>query len=228
MSAGYNNRESWDDYFFRIAVAISSRSTCPRANIGAVLTKRNVIIGTGYNGARPGQPHCLERNQTLEQHMALDHCGWSVHAEKNAVYNSFIQVDGSTLYVVGPRPICPDCRDYLRARGVEDIRHRDFAPSLDALARDIRAWQAVTFPHATPSSVAEHLRREAEELASAPMSPEEIADIFHLLVAAAEVNRYDLGELVARKFAINQQRVWGEPEPVTGVVEHIRAVEAPS
>jgi hypothetical protein len=201
MSTGYNNRVSWDDYCFEIASVVSRRSTCPRAAMGAVLTKHRQIIGTGYNGAAPGLPHCLERNQTLTQHLEIDHCAWAIHAERNAVYNTFVQVDGATLYVVGPRPIA----------------------TLDSLAHDIRGWQTVTFPQATPASVALHLRREAAELACAPSDPEEIADIFHLLVAAAEANGYDLIDIVAAKFTVNLARRWQAPDS-TGVVEHVREV----
>lgn len=214
-------RPDRDSFWFGIAAQYATRATCPRASIGAVLVKFDRIVGAGFNGAAPGLPHCLERGQTFEEHMALDHCGWSVHAERNAVYNTFIQVDGATLYVVGPRPICPDCRDYLTSRGVTDIRWRSGATSLDSLARDIRAWQAETFPHATPASVAEHLRREAAELADEPSNPEEMADVFHLLVAAAEANGYDLAEIVGLKFAVNQARTWGKPD-IHGVVEHVR------
>jgi dCMP deaminase len=223
MSTGYNNRVSWDDYCFEIASVVSRRSTCPRAAMGAVLTKHRQIIGTGYNGAAPGLPHCLERNQTLTQHLEIDHCAWAIHAERNAVYNTFVQVDGATLYVVGPRPICPDCRDYLSSRGVTDIRVRRGIATLDSLAHDIRGWQTVTFPQATPASVALHLRREAAELACAPSDPEEIADIFHLLVAAAEANGYDLIDIVAAKFTVNLARRWQAPDS-TGVVEHVREV----
>jgi dCMP deaminase len=226
MSTGYNNRVSEEDYFFEIASVVSRRATCPRARIGAVLSKFGRIIGTGYNGAAPGEPHCLERDQTLEQHLALRHCEWALHAERNALRNAFIPADGATLYVVGPRPVCPNCRDYLASRGVTDIRHRYGVATLDTLAREIRAWQAATFPHATPVSVAEHLRREAEELAGEPSDPEEMADIFHLLVAAAEANGYDLVNVVATKFAVNLNRRWQAPD-AAGVVEHVRSEATP-
>lgn len=98
---------------------------------------------------------------------------------------------------------------------------------LDALARDIVAWQAMTFPQATPASVAEHLKREAVELTDEPSSAEEIADVFHLLVAAAAANGYDLGDIVATKLAVNQARRWGQPDPATGVVEHLKEAKAP-
>lgn len=216
-------RPDRDTFWFGQAAQYATRATCPRASIGAILVKFDRLIGAGFNGAPPGLPHCLERNQTLEQHLTIDHCVWAVHAERNALYNALIPADGATLYVVGVRRVCEYCRDYLESRGVTDIRYREPAPSLDALARDIRAWQAVTFPRATAASVAEHLRREAEELANDPSSPAEMADVFHLLVAAAEANGYDLVDLVARKFAINRQREWQAPDEA-GVVEHVREV----
>jgi hypothetical protein len=153
--------------------------------------------------------------------MALLHCQDAIHAEYNALANALVPAFGATLYVVGPRRVCPDCADRLRENGVTDIRHRESVPTLDALAHEIRVWQAEKFPHATTTSIAHHLYREAEELVGAPFSPEEMADIFHLLVAAAEANRYDLVDIVARKFAINQQREWQAPDE-HGVVEHIR------
>lgn len=218
------SRPDRDDYYFRIAGVVASRATCPRASIGAVLVKRDVIAGTGYNGAAPGEPHCLERDQTLDQHLALRHCDWALHAERNALRNAFIPADGATLYVVGPRPVCPNCRDYLASRGVNDIRHRYGVATLDSLAAEIRTWQGATFPHATPDSVWTHLRREKDELdQSGARDPEEIADLFHLVVAAAEANGYDLVNVVATKFAVNLARRWQSPDE-HGVVEHVREV----
>lgn len=118
--------------------------------------------------------------------------------------------------------LCVNCHHAKTFTG--SCPHADYRKpvgSLDVLARDIRVWQAATFPHATPGSVAEHLRREAEELAGEPTNPEEIADIFHLLVAAAEANGYDLIDVVATKFAINKNRQWRAPD-LAGVVEHVR------
>jgi dCMP deaminase len=210
------SRPSWDDYFFQVAATVATRATCPRASIGAVLVRDKKILSTGYNGPAAGLPHC----PTTPEHLNLAHCLASLHAEKNALTNATVQTFGATMYVVGPRVVCPDCRDAMQLCGVS-YRYRPTVHTLDALATAIRAWQAVTFPHATPGSVTEHLRREAEELAAAPFSPEEIADIFHLLIAAAEVNRYDLVEIVARKFAINRSRTWMPPDS-KGVVEHVR------
>lgn len=210
-------RPDWDAYFFELATHVATRATCPRAAIGAVLVKNRRVIGTGYNGAPEGAPHCPD----TPEHNALDHCPAAVHAEYNALANALVPAFGATLYVVGVRRICPDCADRLRENGVTDLRHRYALPSLDVLARQIRAWQAETFPRATPASVAAHLVREAAELAADPSSSEEIADVFHLLVAAASANGYDLASITSWKLAVNRRRTWQAPD-AHGVVEHAR------
>ena len=50
----------WDDYFLGIAEAVSARAKCVRRRVGAVLVVDRRIIATGYNGAAPGLPDCLE------------------------------------------------------------------------------------------------------------------------------------------------------------------------
>lgn len=189
--------------------------------MGAVLIKDRKIIGTGYNGVASREPHCLERGQTLEQHMALRHCEWALHAERNALRNAFIPADGATLYVVGPRPVCPNCRDYLSSRGVSDIRHRESVPTLDSVIREVNAWQAETFPRATPASVVEHLRREVAELIVDPTNTSELADVVFLAVGLAYELDVDLMTIVADKLAVNRARTWGQPDS-QGVTEHVR------
>jgi hypothetical protein len=95
------------------------------------------------------------------------------------------------------------------------------AEPLDQLAELIRIWQRATFPQATPASVAEHLRREALEFCESPTNAEEIADLFHLVVGAAQASGHNLAKIVAEKFAENRARQWGEPD-AEGVVEHVK------
>lgn len=95
------------------------------------------------------------------------------------------------------------------------------AGGLDALAIEINEWAAVTFPFRTAASVAEHLRREAHELAEAPLDPEEMADVFILLANLWKLTGVDLPCAVAAKLAKNRARKWGKPD-AQGVVEHVR------
>lgn len=221
------NRPSWDDYFFRIAAEVATRATCPRAAIGCVIVhpRTRRILATGYNGGASGEAHCDDVGCTI----LANHCVRAVHAEVNAAHQTArhpgLAYAGLVAYVVGGREVCSHCARELYAVGVREVFSREAVPTLDGLTREIRTWQAATFPQATPSSVAEHLRREAEELAGEPSDPEEMADIFHLLVASAEANGYDLVDVVSTKFAINRARAWGKPDGA-GVVEHLREVTA--
>lgn len=108
------------------------------------------------------------------------------------------------------------CGGYECAPGAVD--------SLDGLAQEVRAWQRVTFPRATPHSVATHLLKEARELHREPGDAEEIADLFMLVVGAAGASGVDLAAAVRRKLEENKGRTWGEPD-ADGVVEHVRDIE---
>ncbi|HOQ28650.1 MAG TPA: cell division protein DedD, partial [Armatimonadota bacterium] len=50
----------WDEYFVGIARAVAARAKCTRRQVGAVLVLGRRIIATGYNGAAPGRPDCLQ------------------------------------------------------------------------------------------------------------------------------------------------------------------------
>src|SRR3989304_5535577 len=54
------DRPSWDEYFSRIAQEVSTRSTCLRRRVGAILVLEKRILSTGYNGAPKGLAHCSE------------------------------------------------------------------------------------------------------------------------------------------------------------------------
>lgn len=210
-------RPSWDDYFFELAAVAATRATCPRAQIGSILVKNKRVISSGYNGVPDGESHCPD----TAEHMALDHCRAAVHAEYNALANALVPAFGATLYVVGPRRVCPDCADRLRENGVTDIRWRASVPSLGRVVAEVNAWQAETFPRATPASVVEHLRREVKELIEDPTNTSELADVVFLAVGLAYELGVDLTTVVADKLAVNRQRVWGQPD-AHGVVEHVR------
>jgi dCMP deaminase len=100
-------RLSWDDYFLKMAETACLRSTCLRAQFGAVLVKDNTIISTGYNGAASGVRSCLERGECVRErlnirsgeHYEICH---SVHAEANAIIRaSFDRMNDATLYIYG-------------------------------------------------------------------------------------------------------------------------------
>ena len=93
-----SDRPSWDEYFASLADLASTRATCDRKHVGAVLVRDNRVLATGYNGSVRGLPHCDDAGHTMED----GHCVRTVHAEVNAVLSAArhgVSTDGATLYV---------------------------------------------------------------------------------------------------------------------------------
>jgi len=99
------NRPSWDLYFARIARVASTRSTCLRRHVGAVLVLEKRILATGYNGAPAGLAHCADTG-CLREHYNVpagerhELCR-GLHAEMNALLQGArygIRIVGATLY----------------------------------------------------------------------------------------------------------------------------------
>lgn len=92
MDEMIQERLSHDAYFMALARMASSRSTCPRRSVGAVLIREKRVISTGYNGSPPGFRQC-DVDGCL---MVEGHCINTVHAEQNALLRSREQ--GDTIY----------------------------------------------------------------------------------------------------------------------------------
>ncbi|MCM8815877.1 MAG: cytidine/deoxycytidylate deaminase family protein, partial [Candidatus Omnitrophica bacterium] len=100
------SRPEWDDYFLRIAVLVSERSTCLRRNVGALLVKEKRILATGYNGAPSGIRHCDETGCLREQLKIPpgerhELCR-GLHAEQNAIIQAAyhgVSIRESVLYI---------------------------------------------------------------------------------------------------------------------------------
>lgn len=100
-------RPGWDEYFINIAKAVSTRATCLRRKYGAVITKNNIIISTGYNGAPRGAKDCLDMGKCTRTELQIPHgeryelCH-SVHAESNAIIRAPMdELKGSKIYISG-------------------------------------------------------------------------------------------------------------------------------
>ena len=119
----------WDDYFLGIATAVAARAKCTRRKVGAVLVVDRRIIGTGYNGAAPGKPDCLEgacprgrQDYTQVQPMSdYDTPGSpgfciAIHAEVNALLHATRDTHSASVYVTDEP--CAGCRKALAAAGV--------------------------------------------------------------------------------------------------------------
>jgi len=129
------SRPPWDEYFLKIADLVSTRSTCPRLHVGAVLVKDRMIVSTGYNGSPRKTDQCDE----VGCRVVNDHCIRTNHGEENAVlqaaYNG-ISTKGATLYTkYFP---CEHCVKILINAGVERIVYQEIYKNLDqTFAREL-------------------------------------------------------------------------------------------
>lgn len=126
-------REDWDLYFMKLAFMASSRATCPRRHVGAILVQGRSVKGTSYNGAPSGAPDCTEIGCLLRDGV----CQRTIHAEANLI----LQTDhaervGATVYCTD-RP-CWSCANLLANSGINTIvysraYHRDLQAVQDIL-----------------------------------------------------------------------------------------------
>ncbi len=116
-----SKRISWDEYFISIAEKASMRSTCPKAAVGAIVVKDNQIIGTGYNGAPSGLPHCSDIG-CIEIN---GHCSNVIHAEINAIIHAQKNnnVNGAILYCTY-KP-CFECCKIIINVGISKVKYRN-------------------------------------------------------------------------------------------------------
>jgi len=134
------HRPDWDEYFMAIAELVSSRSTCLRRYVGAVLVKEKRILATGYNGAPSGIPHCKEvgcirekmKVPSGERHELCR----GLHAEQNVIIQAAyhgVSIKGSILYVTC-HP-CSVCAKMIINAGIREVVIKDTYP--DKIAAEL-------------------------------------------------------------------------------------------
>lgn len=113
-----NNRPKWDEYFLKLAMLASERSTCSRMHCGCVLVKDRFVLATGYNGSLPHQPHCDEAGCLIVD----NHCVRTNHAEINALVQAAIHggaIKGATAYITNMS--CTTCSKALITAGIKKV-----------------------------------------------------------------------------------------------------------
>jgi dCMP deaminase len=123
-------RPSWDQYFMEITSLVTSRSTCLRRSVGAVLVKDKKILATGYNGAPTGLAHCqdvgcLRQKNNIPSGQRHELCR-GLHAEQNAIIQAAyhgVSIKGATLYCTNIP--CVICTKMLINAGIVRICYLD-------------------------------------------------------------------------------------------------------
>lgn len=145
-------RADWHRYFMGIAHQASTRSTCQRKHVGAVIVRDKTILSTGYNGSVRGLPHCEDVGCVMED----GHCVATVHAEANAIIQAAkngVSIEGSELYTTASP--CWSCFKLIANVGIKKIfygefyreeRSREIAPRIGIELVDLAMISADTAP----------------------------------------------------------------------------------
>ncbi|HXL02354.1 MAG TPA: cytidine/deoxycytidylate deaminase family protein [Candidatus Atribacteria bacterium] len=127
------DRPDWDTYFMSIAHLVSTRSTCLRRQVGAVMVRDKQILTTGYNGVPQGITHCtsetcLRSLKNIPSGQQQELCR-GLHAEQNAIIQAAlhgVSTKEATLYCTH-KP-CILCAKMLINAGVARIVYQNFYP----------------------------------------------------------------------------------------------------
>ena len=119
-------RPSWDEYFLSIADLVSTRSTCLRRRVGAVLVRDKKILATGYNGAPSKVRHCsvvgcIREKLKVPSGQRHELCR-GLHAEQNAFLQAALHgtsLKGASLYST-TQP-CIICAKMVINAGITDM-----------------------------------------------------------------------------------------------------------
>ncbi len=106
-----------------IARVVSSRSTCERKFVGAVIVRDRTILSTGYNGSIRGMPHCTEAGHMMED----NHCVATIHAEVNAILQAAkngVRIDDAAIYVTASP--CWGCFKAIANAGIRRVIYGEF------------------------------------------------------------------------------------------------------
>lgn len=122
-------RPSLDKFYLAMAEMVSERSTCLHRHQGAVLVQDGRVIGTGYNGSPPEQPHCTDLNECSKE--KYNTCrAEGLHGESNALLTAArlgIRTRGSVIYTVYSP--CRTCCNMLRVAGIVGIVYKELYPA---------------------------------------------------------------------------------------------------
>ncbi len=135
-----DKRISWDEYFMMIAEDVSTRATCIRRRVGAVIVKNKRILSTGYNGPPTGISHCnsetcLRTKYNVPSGERHELCR-GLHAEQNAIIQAAqygVSISDAQIFVT--HQPCSICTKMLINSGIKKFTYR--SPYDDKLATEM-------------------------------------------------------------------------------------------
>lgn len=141
-------RPDWNTYFMEIATLVSSRSTCLRRQVGAIVVKEKNILSSGYNGVPSGITHCdvvgcLREKLGVPSGERHELCR-GLHAEQNAIIQAAYHgtsINGSLLYCTNLP--CSICTKMIINAGIEKVIYKE--GYMDELAQEMMKESGMTF-----------------------------------------------------------------------------------
>lgn len=110
------------EIYMEVCHVLSKRSTCTRGHVGSILIRDRRIVATGYNGAPPHLPHCIDVGCDVPPDNEDAGCQRAVHAEANVIAfaaRTGQGTEGSDLYCThGP---CFRCAQLIVCAGIERV-----------------------------------------------------------------------------------------------------------
>tara|TARA_Y100000768_G_scaffold381532_1_gene360352 strand:+ start:4181 stop:4591 length:411 start_codon:yes stop_codon:yes gene_type:complete len=109
-------RPSWDEYFKKMVLLTSTRSSCEKLNVGCIFVKDNRIIAQGYNGYISGCEHkmIIKDNHNIA----------TIHAEQNTITDCAkrgVSSNGCTAYI--SHYPCYNCMKLMVSCGICKINY---------------------------------------------------------------------------------------------------------
>ncbi|MFC2155922.1 cytidine/deoxycytidylate deaminase family protein [Acidobacteriota bacterium] len=156
-------RPKKDQYYLDIAKVVSSRFTCLKVLIGAIIVKGDQIIAAGYVGSPRKTKSSIEHDFCLCQRLNIpsgsqyELCR-SVHAEQNVIINAAragVSVIDGSMYIYGEdRPTgktinafpCFICKKMIINAGlhriVTSVKDEEFPHKIFSVDEWVDDWQA--------------------------------------------------------------------------------------
>lgn len=137
---GKKRRPGWEEVFMYESYILSKRRTCLRRSVGAILTKNNRQIASGYNGQAAGTKHCkdlgcIREEMKIPSGERRELCR-AVHAELNSIIQCAVHgpsSENSILYVTTSP--CSICTNTLIQSKLKEVIYFNYYP--DSFAEQI-------------------------------------------------------------------------------------------